>query len=116
MRHTLIVLKNRLVNKSFVDVRLKEIADFEQLSLADRADIQKQKLQKILVHAANHTPFYTELLGDLHILKDVKIDPDLFRKIPIIEKEDIRSNFQKLTSDDLRQRLWYKNHTGGSTG
>src|SRR5271157_2865058 len=116
MKRTLIVLKNRLVNNSFVDLRLKEISDFEKMPLADRVGIQNQKLQNLLVHAANHIPFYAELFRDLHILQEGVIDPCLFRTIPILGKEDIRNNFQKLTSDDLKERLWFKNHTGGSTG
>jgi phenylacetate-CoA ligase len=116
MKNAAILLKNRLINKSFADIRLKEITDFEKLSLDERIEIQQCKLEKLLVHAAAHTAYYAELFENLHIMNEGKVDLDLFQQIPILEKGDIRNHFQQLASDDLKQRRWYKNRTGGSTG
>jgi phenylacetate-CoA ligase len=39
-----------------------------------------------------------------------------FSRIPLLDKLIIRTNYEKLKSDDLNARKWYENTSGGSTG
>lgn len=77
---------------------------------APRADIlafQKERLEKLLRHAFQTTPYYRELcVGELpHI-----------SQIPPLEKVNIRAQLEHLCSETVPQKKRIKNATGGSTG
>ena len=71
----------------------------------------------MLLHCKNNVPYYS----DLDISSDnaaSKYDDMLriLRTVPVMTKDVIRENFQKLHSGDLSERKWYFNTSGGSTG
>lgn len=67
-------------------------------------NLEKYTLDNILIHATTHTKYYKKFIGET-------ID-----KFPILTKEIIRENFEDLKSDDLSNRRWFINTSGGSTG
>lgn len=67
-------------------------------------NLEKYTLDNILIHATTHTKYYKKFIGET-------ID-----KFPILTKEIIRENFEDLKSDDLSNRKWFINTSGGSTG
>ena len=68
---------------------------------------QKQRLKALLQHAYQTTPYYRECLKAAHF--------DISR-IPPLEKQDIREQFDKLCSTAFTRKQRIRNATGGSTG
>jgi phenylacetate-CoA ligase len=77
---------------------------------------RKQKLEKLLVHCFLNVPYYTQSFSKLGINNISDIDVTLIERLPILTKNDIKDNFDLLTSIDINNRKTYKNSTGGSTG
>lgn len=74
---------------------------------ANEADIL---LYKLLQHCYQQVPYYSTII-------DTKKDlVTQFRDMPLLTKEVIRSNFERLKSEDLYHREWFLNSSGGSTG
>ena len=71
------------------------------------AAFQKVRLEKLIQHAYQTTPYYRELLktGSAHI-----------SEIPPLEKQDIHAHLARLCSEAFTPGQRIKNATGGSTG
>lgn len=85
----------------------------------DRRVISKETVRQQLIqlfdHCKDNTPYYAELIaqrGDSY-----RQDPEAYlADFPVLTKELIRNNFDRLKSIDLSQRKWRYNTSGGSTG
>ena len=76
-------------------------------SYADILAFQRMRLEKLLRHAYQTTPYYRELFkGE---------SPDI-SQIPTLEKRNIREQLERLCSEAVPQKHRIKNATGGSTG
>lgn len=76
---------------------------------------QKKLLYKLLNHAHTYCPYYQNIMNDLGIrIDDINSLNDL-NMFPILTKDIIRNNFDKLVSIKGKDRIWNKS-TGGSTG
>jgi phenylacetate-CoA ligase len=95
---------------------LKEIKKIDKFSLEEKEQYQKDKLEKILLHAWKNVPYYTKVLTKTGVVKDNKVNLKNFHKIPILTKEIIRKEGKNLYSKDYQKRGFYKNTSGGSTG
>lgn len=73
-------------------------------------------LTKLLLHAYQNVPYYTEILEGIGIVKNDNVDLCKFGEIPILTKETIREHQKRLISKDYITRKWYYNSSGGSTG
>jgi phenylacetate-CoA ligase len=72
-------------------------------------------LVELLRHCQTAVPYYAELLKGVGELGQA--DPrDILRRLPILTKQTIRTNFSRLHSKDLPDRKWSINTSGGSTG
>lgn len=77
---------------------------------------QLDRLKKILVHANENCPFYTERF------KTYGFDPNEFKtfddlnNFPILTKKEIQNNLESLTARNYDKAQMYLNRTGGSTG
>jgi phenylacetate-CoA ligase len=74
-------------------------------------------MAKLLKHCRDFVPYYSELLD--HASKhsaEIANPTEVLRRLPILTKEIIRSQFEKLHSRDLVRRKWQYNTSGGSTG
>ncbi|MCP4367658.1 MAG: phenylacetate--CoA ligase family protein [Deltaproteobacteria bacterium] len=96
----------------------EKIAELEKTQYYSENEIksyQEEKLQRLIKHAFESVPFYKELF-EKHRLRpdDIKGIDDL-EKIPIIEKETLRSNRERLLSTNVHGEI-YTRRTGGSTG
>jgi phenylacetate-CoA ligase len=96
---------------------VRELRDGQWLApVASRAD-HERRLSALLEHAARHVPYYREVLtasGAWQAPGHVALER--FEDVPLLDKTTIRSRFDDLKSDDLSERDWYYNATGGSTG
>jgi phenylacetate-CoA ligase len=78
-------------------------------------DYQNEKLVQLIEHAYRHVPFYKELFKKNKLQPgDIQSRADLY-KIPILTKEDIIHNFEKLQADNVKKNILYKT-SSGSTG
>ena len=92
----------------------QEIKDIH--TKVELAKFQKKYLAKLLLHSYKNVSYYHSILRDIGVVNDDKVDLSKFEKIPILTKEIIRENRLGIVSNDLTERKWYRNSSGGSTG
>lgn len=116
-RAPLIRAFDRYVKRMHVHDKVPGFHHYFSLPQAERSLLQEQKLVRLLKHAAEHVPYYREVLFDVGVAgPNGTIDLSHFADIPILTKQIVRSQFERLTSNDLPRRRWYYNSTGGTTG
>ncbi len=71
------------------------------------AAFQKERLEKLLQHAYQTTPYYRELL---------KTESPDISEVPPLEKQNVREQLERLCSEAFPQEERIRNATGGSTG
>jgi len=95
---------------------LSEIKKIDRASLKEKMEFQKEKLNKILLHAYNNVPYYHKILDEVGVIKNNEVNLDNFNKIPILTKDIIRRENNNLYSKDYKKKKYYENTSGGSTG
>jgi len=99
---------------------LKALDEFKRLQWLKREEmnaLQQDYLKNLLIHAYRHVPYYHKVLlkaGVIHNGHSVNLQN--FSLIPLLDKGIIRDHYDELKSDDLSNRKWYENTSGGSTG
>jgi len=77
---------------------------------------QENYLKNLLLHAHQNVPYYHDIFQEIGIIEGEKIDLSKFSEIPILTKEIMRKQTERLLSKDYVTRRWYYNSSGGSTG
>lgn len=78
--------------------------------------LQWERLQKLLTHAAEYSPFYRDVFSKHEISPEsIQSANDLLR-IPVTTKSDIRNNLENFISDQFDRNELVSAKTGGSTG
>lgn len=98
---------------------LRYLAEYEETQWYSPDEIreyQRKQLGKLLRHALDHVPYYRRIMQEYHLIDNDNICLDRFSGLPFLTKNILRDRFEELKSDDLDQRSWYKNTSGGSTG
>lgn len=97
----------------------KVFNEFEKnqwLSKSDLEEYQNEKLRFLIKHAYNSIPYYKNIMEKLHIFPaDIKTVRDL-HKLPILKKDDIKRNFERLIDPKVRGIHLRHGHTSGTTG
>jgi len=79
-------------------------------------EYQNHKIRQLIKHAYENVPFYRDSWVNLGIIPDdIRTKEDL-KKLPIVTKSDIKSNFERFKSKDFIKRKSKYTSTGGSTG
>jgi phenylacetate-CoA ligase len=99
-----------------VPSKLKQLREWARLSREDVRAVQRRRLGELLRHAARRVPYYREELREAGVTDGRKVHLDNFSEVPILTKRRLRDNYERLKSEDLSTRDWYRNSTGGSTG
>src|SRR5262249_10523434 len=97
---------------------LRYLAEYEQnqwKSADELAAIQWNKTTRLLQHCYEHVPYYRERwkAADIH-WRDIRSRED-YARLPLLTKNDIRGNYERLIAEPYRGRTMRKT-TGGSTG
>jgi len=84
-----------------------------------RTDIdsyQDERLQSLIQHAYATVPYYRERMRELGLTpSDIRTRADL-PKLPILTKEDVRANYERMVSTSAHKRDLVLRHTSGTTG
>ncbi len=113
MRKFLIEMRMRMLDGYFE--HLEKFKETQYWSKDALLAWQTEKLQKLIAHAYNTVPFYREQFDLMKIKpKDIKSIDDL-QLLPVLEKETLRSNYEKLLSINFQGKKSTRS-TGGSTG
>ncbi|MBI5102977.1 MAG: phenylacetate--CoA ligase family protein [Nitrospirae bacterium] len=79
-------------------------------------EYQAEKLKKLIAHAYHNVPYYRDLMNSISIKPgDISNVNDL-RYFPILTKKDIKDNFDRIISKDIKDRKAMRASTGGTTG
>jgi phenylacetate-CoA ligase len=98
------------------DQRLRELMDSDHWSASEIEAYQNEKLRHLIRHAYENVPYYRERW------KNLKLSPDDIRcredlpKLPVLTKEDVRQNFDRLIAQNVNRRDLVFRHTSGTTG
>lgn len=89
----------------------------ERKSAEELRDLQFRKLSRLLAYAYEHVPYYRRVFDDRGMKpQDIRSLAEL-RELPLLTKDDIRSNPADFMSDEFSQRHDLTEiTTGGSTG
>ena len=102
--------------KSKIPANLKEIEKHEFASRDELEQLRRSKLEKLLVHAYENVPYYNKVLQQCGVIDNGIVRLERFSEIPLLTKEIIRREGDKLYSKDYKKRKSYENTSGGSTG
>jgi phenylacetate-CoA ligase len=97
---------------------LRYLAEYERsqwLAPERIAELQWQKLKRLLDHCYREVPYYRHRWDAIGVRPDDIRSLDDYARLPTLGKADIRENFQDLVAATYRDRMLYK-ATGGSTG
>ena len=85
-------------------------------SLNELIEFQNNRVRYLVHHAYKNVPYYHNQWKKIGIHPDNIKTVDDLKKLPIVTKEIIKSNFQDFISLDANKRKKKLNGTGGSTG
>lgn len=96
---------------------LDQLREWQWLPPEQIQALQQARLQTLLEHAYQNTSYYRRLFQEHGLVNQHgKIQGEYFAQLPFLDKALIRSHHRELVSNDLHERRWYVNTTGGSTG
>ena len=99
-----------------VGAYLRFLESIEYLSSEKIQEVQDKALCRLLLHAYENVPYYNEILPDAAVIKNGQVDLSGFANIPILTKDIIRQQGQRMYSRDRKGRKAHTNSSGGSTG
>lgn len=95
---------------------LRELSRERSLSPDDWRRLNAERLRRLLAFAGNHVPYYSELFRECKFDADTADLPDALEQIPLLTKDAIRGNLDRLTNTSANSSSFVENATGGSTG
>ncbi len=101
------------------NIRLSEQKNLEHLALASMAELvahQENRLDKLVRHAYQTSPWYRNILDKQGISLDAKFTLADLQQLPVTTKLDIRDNLEKFLSSSYSRSDLATAKTGGSTG
>lgn len=109
----------------FYETRLRRRNTFRYLAEFERSQwlppdrlrsLQWSRLQQLLRHAWETSPYYREVFDRLRIRPEDIRNPGDFAMLPVLEKADIRAHRQRMISSRFSPSQLYRSASGGSTG
>lgn len=95
---------------------LRELNRERSLSPGDWRQLNAERLRRLLVSAGNHVPYYSDLFRECGFAPEAADLPDALEQIPLLTKEAIRRNLDRLKNTSAKSSSLIENATGGSTG
>ena len=96
--------------------RLAWLKETEHWSAEQIASYQDEQIKKLVRHAYDQVPFYRQLMRARNLKpEDVQTRTDLV-KLPILTKEDVRANVDRMVARNANRDALILRHTSGTTG
>jgi phenylacetate-CoA ligase len=97
---------------------VREFVLREKYSADEWRYYQTQQLQKLLVHAAKHVPYYSEVFKKAGLtVQDLEhFGPEDLSGLPLLEKEPIRQNPDQFIAGNVNNKRLHTYLTSGTTG
>ena len=77
---------------------------------------QSERRRRIVEYAHREVPFYRQRLDALGIDPARCLEPETWRRIPLLTKSDLREHLEEMIADRFRGKPLIVSHSGGSTG
>ena len=94
----------------------RELLRNQGLSRDELEHLNWEKRRSLLAYAYEKVPFYRKRYSQLGLHPEDIKQPEDYQIIPVFSKEELRSGFHELFSEDARPGLLRQCTTGGSTG
>lgn len=88
----------------------------EYMDRAELESLQFDRLRKLVVHAYEHVPYYHEVFDKAGFSPYDFSRPDQLNVLPILDKQIIRDNYDRLQADNASKYAPRGKSTSGSTG
>lgn len=95
---------------------LEEITAHDRFSREELINYQNHRLRILVHHAYRNVPYYNSIMKKLNIRPDDIITEKDLRRMPILTREDVRSNLYELLDQMIPSSKQIVVHTSGSTG
>ena len=117
MRKTAKYWLKKLYRHSFSFKRYyRQIEQISQLDPIELHRYQNAQLQQVVSYCAHKVPFYKSLFKEAGIKPEhIKTTSDL-KHLPILDKQVVREQFNRLTAESWEQLFYRKASTSGSSG
>jgi len=92
----------------------QELRNHQWNTIEENKEIQQKKLYELIKYASGNIPYYQRIIREHNIQFSEDSIFDDIKKFPLLTKEVIRNNFDKLYK--FRDNTYYRNSSGGSTG
>lgn len=109
-------IKTKLLDRKLYSVHLVNERTLLSKDLEGVQEINFNKRKALVAHALEYSSFYKEKYTSSHSGNiNIETEED-FTKIPILTREELRTNFEKIRADNVSKKDYYKISTSGSTG
>ena len=102
--------------ESAYSVGMSRRKELQRLGAEERREWVLNRLRFVVRHAAEEIPYYREVFSRVDFDPKADFSFDDFARLPVLEREDIRTAGQNLISPHIPKELLVKDATGGSTG
>jgi phenylacetate-CoA ligase len=109
IRDVILKIKGFNVKKEYQEIKNIINAD-------DVLKFQQKYLEILILHSYKNVPYYQKIFDKIDLIRDGTVNLSNFHEIPILTKDLLRKHQKELLSKDYKERKWYYNFSGGSTG
>jgi len=98
------------------DIELEKMLEMDRFSNSEWRNLQDEKLAQLIEYSYENVPYYRSLMKSLRLKPgDIRTVGDL-PKLPVLTKEDVKNNSDKLISVQYRKKDLISLGTSGTTG
>jgi phenylacetate-CoA ligase len=115
-------LRNWIFEAKLRRVRPAELAELRALARNERLDpeallaLQRKRAAEIVRFAMEHTAYYRDRYANAGIAPRDLGDPKVFESLPVLERDEVRANRERIQSDEATPANVQRAVTGGTTG
>ena len=99
-----------------VFTKLSELERSQWWSRHELEDLQAKRLRALIEYAYKHVPYYRDVMKQRNLLPEDIVSPSDLKKLPILTKDIIRANKDRILSDQFSSIPKVSDSTGGSSG
>ncbi len=115
VKTTYFFLKYSLVKPKSIPY-FREVLHNQYISQDELEALNWHRTQQLMEYAYQHVPYYKEKFMAIGLVPSEITQPEYYSQVPVLTRDDLRVNFEKLISDEATTRDLKISTTGGSTG